>query len=121
MFQSVCTLVSHRHTGCEDRPLTHGVEVLGGTVGGNTSPHDRSLTHLSSDVSDSVINVTVRRSESVWRNTDDIPDNLGGPSELSDDFLVAQSGERGVRPGVDRDLVTRHVLGQQHLGSRQDS
>jgi len=56
------------------------VKVLDSVVGGYTSPHDGGLPHLSCNVPDSIIDISVRRSESVWGNTNNIPDNLGGPS-----------------------------------------
>jgi len=56
------------------------IKVLDSVVGGYTSPHDGSLLHLSCNVPDSIIDISVRRSESVWGNTNNIPDNFRGPS-----------------------------------------
>lgn len=97
------------------------VKVLNGVVGGYTSPHDGSLVHLSCNVPDSIIDISVWRSESVWGNTDNISDNFGGPSEFGDNLLVGQSGKGRVRPSVDRDLMARHVFRQEHFRSRKNS
>lgn len=45
-------------------------------------------------------------------------DDLLGPAELGDDFVVGESGQGRMRPGVDGDLVASHVLLLQHSGKR---
>lgn len=88
-----------------------GVKV-GDVVGSGfvRGPDDRRETHLRSDGSNSVVDVSIRRSESVGSDTDDVLDHLHGPSELGDDFLVGEGGERLMRPGVYGDLVTSDVF-----------
>lgn len=56
------------------------IKVLNSVVGWYTSPHDGSLFHLSCNVPDSIIDISIRRSESVGCNTNNISDDLGGPS-----------------------------------------
>ena len=63
-------------------------------------------THGHRDSTDTVVDVTVRRAHRVGRDTSDVLDGLLGPSELSNDLLVGESGEEGVRPGVNRQLVS---------------
>jgi len=98
-----------------------GVKVGCGVVDSDRGPQDRSKAHLCGDGSDSVVDISIGRSESVGSDTGNVPDDLGGPSELGDDLLVGQSREHGVRPCVDRELVAGYVFGEYHFRSRQDS
>lgn len=84
-------------------------------------PDDRGQTHLCSDGSDTVVDVTVRRPEGSGSDTDRVLDDLHRPTELGDDLGVGEVGQVRVGPGVDRDLVTGHVFADDHLGSGQDS
>lgn len=54
----------------------------------------------------------------VGSDTGDVLQDLASPSELGDNLLVRECGERAVSPGVDRKLVSEHVLGLNHLGAR---
>jgi len=88
------------------------IEIIGikCSKGTDTSPHDGSKTHRQGDRTNTVINITVRRAHHVGGNTGDILDDLLGPTQLSNDFLIGKSGQGGVRPGVDCKLVLTHVL-----------
>ncbi len=110
MFQSVYTNTS-QHATIRSGRSTHGVKVGVDTIDGSSSPDDRSQTHLSSNRPDSIIDVSVRGSESVWRHTDGGFDDLFAPPKLGNDLFVCELREVWVRPSVYRDLVTGHVLG----------
>lgn len=84
-------------------------------------PHDRSETHLSSNSTDAVVNVSVRGTEGVGGYADGVLDSLLGPAELRDNLLVGELGEGCVSPSVDRDLVASKVLGNEDIGVRQDT
>lgn len=85
------------------------------------SPNNGGKTHLRGNASNTVIDVSVRRSESVRRDTNGVLDNLHSPSKLGDNLLVGERGKRSVGPGVDGDLVTSGVFRLEHLRSGKDS
>lgn len=91
-----------------------GIEV----VAINGSPDDRGHAHSHRDGTDTVVDVTIRRTHGVGRNTGDLTDSLASPAELSNDLLVGEGRERRVRPGVDGKLMASHVLGLEDVGAR---
>lgn len=115
-LQDGSELCEGRNTGCSS---TGNVPV--GRVEFGTGPHDGGQAHLGGDGSNSVIDITVRRSERVGRDTDGFPDRLHCPTEFGDNLLVGQVGEVWMRPSVDGNLMSRYVLGDKHLRSRDDS
>ena len=118
MFQSVC----YQRMSLLIKHTAHGVKVGVRAVGLEVRrPDNGRQAHLRSDASDSVVDVSVRRSECVGRHADGVPNDLLRPPKLSDNLLVGQGSEGSVRPGVDGDLVTACVLGLERLRSRQDS
>ena len=118
MFQSVC----YQRMSLLIKHTAHGVKVGVRAVGLEVRrPDNGRQAHLRSDASDSVVDVSVGRSEGVGRHADGVPNDLLRPPELSDNLLVGQGSKGSVRPGVDGDLVTACVLGLEHLRSRQNS
>jgi len=59
-------------------------------------------------------NVSLGRAHGGGGNSKDPPDSLTGETELCDDLLVGESRKKSVRPGVDADFVTGHVLLNQN-------
>jgi len=98
--------------------LCHGVETARNVEisgikcrrGTDAGPDDRNEIHGGRESADTVIDITVRRSPVKGSDTEDIMDELLGPTKLGDNFLVSQSGHIRMTPGVDTDLMTRHVL-----------
>ena len=56
------------------------------------------------------LNITVWRSHRRGCNTEDIKDDLLGPTKLSNDLFVCLSSEGSMAPGMDSDLVAVHVF-----------
>lgn len=92
-----------------------------GLCGRERGPNDRSEVEQLADVSDTVIDVTVGRSHGVGRDTRDTANDLFRPSELQQNLLVRLCCQSSVGPGVNRELVTFHVLVLQHVWPRDSS
>lgn len=67
------------------------------------------------------LDISVRRTESVRRDTQYILHHLLRPAELRDDFLVRQGRERRVTPGVNTKLVSAHVLFTSRVRELEDT
>lgn len=91
-----------------------GIEVA--AVG--TRPDNRGEAHCHGNGAHAVVNIAIRGTHGVRRNSSDILDRLLCPSQLRNDLLVGQRCEGRVRPGVHRELMSTHVLRLQNLGAR---
>ena len=58
-------------------------------------------------------NVSLRRAHGGGGNSKDLPDSFTSETELGDDLFVGESSKESVRPGMDADFVTGHVLFNQ--------
>jgi hypothetical protein len=65
--------------------------------------------------------VSLRRAHGGWGNSKDLLDSLTGHAKFTDNLLVGEGGEESVRPGVDADFVTGHVLFDQNGRSLNDT
>lgn len=100
-----------------DAPVVGVVRLASGRGG----PDDRGEAHLKRDGTDTVINVTVRRTHGVGSNANDGADDLLAPAKFGNDLLVGEGGEGVVGPGVNRNLVTLLEFGLEHLRARDDT
>jgi len=74
-----------------------GIKILG--------PDRGLVSELGSNSADTVINIAIRRTPVQGRDTNGVKDGLLSPLELSNDLLIGHVGHRGVRPGVDGNVV----------------
>lgn len=79
-------------------------------------PDDGTHTHCEGNGTDTIVHVTIRRTEGERGDANDVPDSLASPSEFRDNLLVCQGGQGTVTPGVDRNLVIVHVFVHENLG-----
>lgn len=93
-----------------DTPVVRVVLEL--ALGG---PHDGSEVHGLADGTDTVVHITIRRAHRLGGNTSNLLDGLQVPAQLGNDFLVAEGGERTMRPGVERDFMASEISGLQDL------
>lgn len=98
--------------------ITHGVKVGSRPVDSDTSPDNGGQTHLSRNRSDTIIDIPIRRSESIGSHTRHILDNFLCPSQFRDDLLIRQFSEVGVRPSMYGELMAGHIFRLDHFGSR---
>jgi len=94
-----------------------------------TSPMAREMARTRSSIDtgisgcDSVCgygrqtDVSLGRAHGGGSNTKDLSDSLTSETELGDDLLVGEGGEKSVGPGVDADFVAGHVLFNQNSWS----
>lgn len=65
--------------------------------------------------------ISLRRAHGGWGNTKNLFDCLSSKAEFCDDLFVGKGGEELMRPGVNTDFVTRHVLFDQDTWSLHDT
>ena len=80
------------------------------------SPDGGLVAESGGNVTDTVVDITIRRAPVDGGDTNGINDGLLGPLQLGQDLLVRQRGHHGVRPGVDGDLVSLVVGTLQGVG-----
>lgn len=98
-----------------------GITVIEIPVIGVMVPHDGLVTHGVEDTTDTVINVTVWRTDVPRGDTNGLTDSTGGVSELGDDLLIGLGGEGGVGPGVGGNMMALLVGTTQDLGIGEDT
>lgn len=59
---------------------------------------------------ENTLDITIRRPHYNRRNTEDISNNLLGPTELSNDLFVRQSSKVRMAPSVNSNLVTSDIF-----------
>lgn len=69
-------------------------------------PNDGGVAELSCNGPDTVIVVTLRRTEVFGGDAANLLNDSLGPFQLDDNLLGSQRGKDVVRPGMDRDMVT---------------
>lgn len=74
--------------------------------------------HSLGNRTDTVIDITVRGAPVGGSNTKNVLDDLLRPTELGDDLFVREGSHGVVTPGVNGNLVLRHVLVLEESGVR---
>ena len=88
-----------------------GIKSIARAIARTRSLHRIVVSKNLPNESVSLLNVAKRRPEEDGCYTGDVFNDLFGPTELRNDLLSALSGKIRMRPCVDCDLMTRHVLG----------
>lgn len=86
---------------------TVGVELV---VLSATRPDNGNHAHCKRDSTNAVVDITIGRTHSHWRDAEDGLDSLASPSKLSNDLLIREGGEVWMRPGMDTDLMSLDVF-----------
>ena len=82
-------------------------------------PKNVSHTHLPCDSADTIINITLRRTETLGGNTSGFLDSFKSPVEFSNNLSIGLSGQRRVRPSMNTKMMTvvQTTLGSSRVSS----